>query len=188
VTVVDGMGEDGGRVPASAPFVGREAESEVVDRLIDRVGAEGGALLVRGEPGIGKSELLARAARRAAERERLVLRAAGVQPESRMPFAGLHQLLRPVLHRADALSTVQRDAVRAALGASDAQAPDVYLIALATLELLSDAAADTPIVAIAEDAQWLDPATCDVLAFVGRRLESEPVALLVSGWDGLEGR
>src|SRR5258708_4994427 len=155
--------------------------------MFDRLDVEGGALVVRGEAGIGKSALLNAAGRRATERGMLVLRTTGVQSEARMPFAGLHQLLRPILDGVDGLPIPQRSAMLAAFGVSEGDSPDLFLIALATLGLLSDAAARRPILILAEDAEWLDSATSEVLTFVGRRLESDPIVLLASRRDGAEG-
>jgi DNA-binding CsgD family transcriptional regulator len=116
--------------------------------------------------------------------------------ESHLPFAGLHQLLHPILDHTNALPTPQRDALYAAFGMSDlsdapdgsrdASTPNIFLIALATLELLSSAAERAPLLVIAEDAQWLDGSTVDVLAFVARRLESDPIVLLLAIRDGGE--
>lgn len=95
--------------PPAAPLVGRVPETAVIEDLLARIGDRGGALLVRGEPGIGKSALLLEASRRASERGVHVLRTAGVQSEAHLPFAGLQRLLRPILSRVDALSVQQRD-------------------------------------------------------------------------------
>jgi DNA-binding CsgD family transcriptional regulator/tetratricopeptide (TPR) repeat protein len=114
------------------------------------------------------------------------MRAAGVQSETSLPFAGLHQLLRPVLGYVDHLPLFQRDALMAAFGIVDAGAPDLFLIAMAALELLSDAAARTPVALIVEDAHWLDRPSSDALAFVGRRLESDPIVLLATIREGYD--
>src|ERR687887_386292 len=118
------------------PLVGRDRELGVLNALVDGVGDRGGALVVCGEPGIGKSELLAVAKLRATDRGMQVLTATGVQSEAHLPFAGLHQLLRPILARAEGLPVRQRVALLAAFGMTDAAAPDRFLIALAALELL----------------------------------------------------
>jgi DNA-binding CsgD family transcriptional regulator/tetratricopeptide (TPR) repeat protein len=154
--------------------------------MLEAVRERGGALVVRGEAGVGKSALLAQAGAIASDGGLLVLTATGVQPETNLPFAGLHRLLRPVFAHVDGLPTAQRDALMAAFGMSDAAAPDPFLIALAALELLSDAAGASPVVLIVEDAQWLDPATADVLAFVGRRVQSDPIVLLAAIREGYE--
>jgi DNA-binding CsgD family transcriptional regulator/tetratricopeptide (TPR) repeat protein len=116
----------------------------------------------------------------------LVLSTAGVQSETNLPFAGLHQLLRPILAHVDQLAPLQRNAVMAAFGMTDAAAPDPFLIAMAALELLSDAAARSPVALIVEDVQWLDRPTADALAFVGRRVESDPIVLLAAIRDGYD--
>jgi DNA-binding CsgD family transcriptional regulator len=165
-------------------LVGRERELGVLNALVDGVGDRGGALVVCGEPGIGKSALLAMANRRATDRGMLALTAAGVQSKTHLPFAGLHQLLRPILTGAEGLPERQRVALLAAFGMTDVVAPDLFLIALAALELLADTAARSPLLLIVEDAQWLDRPSGDVLAFVARRLESEPIVLLAAVREG----
>jgi DNA-binding CsgD family transcriptional regulator len=165
-------------------LVGRDREREMIAGLLEGVQARGGALVVRGEAGVGKSALLAAAAGMAADLGMLMLRTAGVQSEMHLPFACLHQLLRPVLARVDDLPPLQRDAMRATFFMTDAPAPDLFLVALAVLELLSEAAGGSPVVVIADDAQWLDRSTADVLAFVARRVESDPVVVLASVREG----
>ena len=105
------------------PLVGREHELAVLAGLVDGVGERGGVLMVSGEPGIGKSALLAMAGRRASDRGMRVLTATGVQSETHLPFAGLHQLLRPIITDADGLPVRQRVALLAAFGMTDAAAP-----------------------------------------------------------------
>ena len=147
----------------------------------------GGAVLVRGEAGIGKSALLTEAARSAADQRVRVLTTVGVNSEAQVAYAGLHQLLRPVLDQVDRLPPPQRGAVLAAFGRTDAAVPDLYLIALATLGMLGEAAVQAPILLVVEDAHWLDRASADVLVFVARRLEFEPVVLLAALRDGFDG-
>jgi DNA-binding CsgD family transcriptional regulator/tetratricopeptide (TPR) repeat protein len=171
---------------AVVPLVGRVRESAVIAGMLDSLPSRGGALVLRGEPGIGKSTLLVQARALAVDRGMLVLSITGVQAETNLPFAGLHRLLRPVLGFIDRLPVVQRDALMAAFGMVDATAPDPFVIALAALELLSDAASESPVALIVEDAQWLDPPTGDILAFVGRRVESDPIILLAAIRDGYE--
>jgi DNA-binding CsgD family transcriptional regulator len=166
------------------PLVGRERELGVLDGLVDGVGERGGALVVRGEAGIGKSALLAAASTRATEHGITVLTTTGVQTEAHLPFAGLHQLLRAIIAGAEGLPARQRDALLAAFGMADAAAPDRFLITLAALELLADTAARSPLLLVVEDAQWLDRPSGDVLAFVARRLVSEPIALLAAVREG----
>ena len=162
---------------AALPLLGRERERAVVDDLVDGIAERGGALVVRGEAGIGKSALLREASERARARGVHVLTTTGVQSEAHLPFAGLHQLLRPCLAEIGELPAPQRSAVSAAFGMTDVAAPDMFLIALASLELLGETAAHSPLMLVVEDAQWLDRPTADVLAFVARRLESEPIVL-----------
>jgi predicted ATPase len=156
----------------------------VIARLLEGLPERGAALVVRGHAGIGKSALLAQASSLATDRGMLVMSATGVQSEANLPFAGLHQLLRPVLAHADRLPPLQRNAVMAAFGMTDAAAPDLFLIALAALELLGEAAAHSPVVLIVEDAHWLDQSTADALAFIGRRVESDPIILLTAIREG----
>ncbi|MFC9974219.1 AAA family ATPase [Spirillospora sp. NPDC127200] len=164
---------------------GRGRETGAVEELAARARASaGGALVVRGEPGIGKSLLLERAAGPAAEHGMAVLRAAGVQAETRLAFAGLHQLLGPLLKDAGRLPARQREALLGAFGMAEAAGPEFFMIALAALNLLSDAAARRPLLALVDDVQWLDGPTVDVLRFAARRLAAEPVALLVAGRTG----
>jgi DNA-binding CsgD family transcriptional regulator len=170
------------------PLFGREPERERLAELVDGVRHRGGALLVRGEAGIGKSALLAEVGALAGTSGTRVLTAIGVESEEHLPYAGLHQLLRPIRAGVDALPRAQRDALRAALGLADEAVPDVYLVGLAALNLLAEAAADSPLVLVAEDAHWLDPSSADVLAFVARRLESEPIVLIATLRDGVRSR
>ena len=155
----------------ASSLVGRESELHLIDQLLDDVHDRGGSLTVTGGPGVGKSALLLETAARAADRGMPVLQATGVQSEALLPFAGLHQLLRPVLGRLDRLAPPQRDAMQMAFGLADGLAADFFLTALATLDLLAESAAQAPVLVTADDAQWLDRSTRDVLAFVARRLE-----------------
>jgi DNA-binding CsgD family transcriptional regulator/tetratricopeptide (TPR) repeat protein len=165
-------------------LVGREAELEAIDHLVAMAPDSGGVLVLRGEAGIGKSALLAEAVAAASRSGVRVLRVTGIRTEANLPFAGLHQLLRPILGGLDQLPAPQRSALGAAFGLTDGASADPFLISLATLTLLTDAAADRPILAVVDDAQWLDRPTDEVLAFVARRLGSDPVALLAAVLDG----
>jgi DNA-binding CsgD family transcriptional regulator len=187
------VNSSGGRrdLPIEAPsadgLYGREAELARINDLVDRLGeGGGGSLVVRGMAGIGKSSLLAAVVRRATARGFEVLSAAGVQSEARLPFSGLHQLLQPILHLADRLPARQRDALLAAFGMSPESAPELFLIALATLELISTKGEGAPVLLVIEDAQWVDHATSAVLAIVARRLEAEPAMMLIALRDGQE--
>jgi DNA-binding CsgD family transcriptional regulator len=165
---------------------GREPELGVVASLVEGVQDRGAALLVRGEPGIGKSALLSAATAPARDHGMQVLSAVGVQSEARLPFGGLHQLLRPILGLAEALHARQRAALLAVFGMADDVAPELFLVGLATLELIGDAAASSPVLLIVEDAQWLDDPSRAVLAFVARRLGAEPTLMLIAIRDGYE--
>ena len=168
----------------AAPLLGRDQEQSFLRSLLDEVAVHGQALVLRGEPGVGKSRLLSDAARTARERGMSVLTATGVQSEASLPFAGLHQLLRPVRARAAELPAAQRAALDAAFGLTPEVAPEHYRIAMAALDLVSEVASDAPVLLVAEDTQWLDRPTSDVLAFVARRIESDPVVLLAATREG----
>ncbi len=163
---------------------GRDAEAAMLDRLVARIRERGGALVVRGDPGIGKTALLMAASDAASSKGLSVLRTAGAQSETELAFAGLHQLLRPVLARLDHLPRPQRDALSAAFGVLDVPAPNPFLIALAALNLLADAAEHVPLLLVIDDAQWLDPPTARALAFIARRVDAEPIAVLFAVRDG----
>ncbi len=136
-------------------------------------------------PGMGKSALLG--ARRGVWRATpgsACLSTVGVRTEANLPFAGLHQLLRPVLRGLAALPTPQQAALAGAFGLVEAAPKDPFLIALATLTLLADAAADGAILVLVDDAQWLDRASADAVAFVARRLGSDPLVMIVGLREG----
>ena len=161
----------------TAELTGRRGELGVLDRLIEAVRAgESRALVVRGEPGVGKTALLDHLVAHASGYR--VARAAGVQSEMELAFAGLHQLCAPALDRLERLPAPQRDALRTAFGLSPGSAPDRFLVGLAVLNLLSDAAEEQPLICVVDDEQWLDRASAQVLAFVARRLEAESVGLV----------
>jgi DNA-binding CsgD family transcriptional regulator len=171
---------------SGANLFDRVAELDFLNRLMARAPDAGGAVVLRGEAGIGKSSLLAEATAAARTRGMLVLITTGVQSETRLPFAGLHQLVRPVLACRHHLPVPQRVALESAFGLTEAPAPELFLIALGALELLGDAAARNPLLLVGEDAQWLDRPTCEVLAFIARRIESEPIVLMAAVRDGYE--
>src|SRR5262244_2316976 len=168
---------------ATAGLRGRRRECGVLDRLIGALRAgESRALVVRGEPGAGKTALLDNAARRAADCR--VVRAAGVQSEMELAFAGLHQLCAPMLNRLDRLPVPQREALQTAFGLiSAAPAPDRFLVGLAVLSLLSEVAGEQPLMCLVDDQQWLDRASAQALGFVARRLAAEPVGLIFATHD-----
>ncbi|WP_328326926.1 AAA family ATPase [Kribbella sp. NBC_00382] len=164
-------------------LLGRAAEQERLSALVAGVTEFGGALVIRGAAGIGKSALAAEAAARARAAGAKVLSVAGSESEQNFPYAGLHQLLHPVRKGVDALPGSQRDALRIALCLADGDIPDLYLVGMAALNLLSDTG--TPLLLLAEDAHWLDQASADVIAFVARRLDSEPIVLIATVRDGV---
>jgi len=166
------------------PLFGRESEVAILGQLVSRIPERGWALVVRGDPGIGKTALLSVASAAASSQGMTVLHTTGTQSEAGLAFAGLHQLLRPVLSGLDHLPEPQRSAVSAALGLSDTAAPDPFLIALAALNLLAYAAERRPLLLIADQAEWLDPPTAKALVFIARRLYAEPIAILLAGRDG----
>jgi DNA-binding CsgD family transcriptional regulator len=165
-------------------LVGREGLLGEVTRVLEAARrSQGGAVVLRGPAGIGKSSLLALARSAGTGAGMRVLAAKGVRNESGLAFAGLHQLIRPLLGGLAQLPSEQAELLRSAFGDSRAGA-DRFGIALATLDLLAEAAARQPVLMLADDAQWLDEPTTDVLAFVGRRLAMEPIALLACIRDG----
>ncbi|MCU1428779.1 MAG: putative HTH-type transcriptional regulator [Actinomycetia bacterium] len=155
----------------------RHRESEVLDELLQAVrGGESRVLVVRGEPGVGKSALLEYVVEQASGCR--VARAAGVQSEMELAFAALHQLCAPMLDHLEQLPRPQRDALGTAFGMRAGDAPDRFLVGLAVLSLFSAVAEEQPLVCVVDDAQWLDRASAQTLAFVARRLLAESVALV----------
>jgi predicted ATPase len=170
-------------LPSRPVLYGRADELAVIDRLVVAARAgQGGALALGGEPGVGKSALLAYASQRA-EGLRL-LHAVGVEAESRLAYATLHQLVRRLLGQADRLPPPQARALRVAIGLEAGEPPDRFLVAVATLTLLSEVAEERPLLCLVDDAHWADAPSLAVLGFVARRLENEPVVLLVSFREG----
>jgi DNA-binding CsgD family transcriptional regulator len=168
---------------------GRRAECDALERLLaDARRSRSGALVVRGEAGVGKSALLDHAAGRA--EGMTVLRAAGVESEAELPFAALHQLLRPVLELAGRLPGHQAAALAGALGLGPAgergtdEARDRFLVSVAVLSLLAEAAEARPVLGLVDEAQWLDRSSAETLGFAARRLEAEGVVLLFAARDG----
>jgi len=161
----------------AAKLRGRRSERDVLDRLIEAVRAgESRALVVVGEPGVGKTALLDYLAGQASGCR--VVRATGVQSEMELAFAGLQQLCAPMLDRVERLPVPQRDALRTAFGVSAGPAPDRFLVGLAVLSLLSEVAEERPLVCLVDDQQWLDRASAQILVFVARRLAAESVGLV----------
>jgi AAA ATPase-like protein len=157
----------------------RTTEMAEIDRLLEAArGGQGGGLLLTGEAGIGKSALLAYARERAPDA--LVLSAAGVTAESGLGYGLLQELIAPVLHLGRNLPGPQAEALSTALGLRDSGPPDPFLVSLAVLSLLSEAAAERAVLCLADDLQWADQPSLSVLSFAVRRLTAESVFLLVS--------
>ena len=155
----------------------RRDECDLLDRLVDDVGSgESRALILRGESGIGKTVLLEYVVERAAGWRSV--RAGGVESEQELAFAGLHQVCAPVLECLAALPAPQEEALRTAFGLAPGTPPDRFVVGLAVLGLLGEAARDRPLLCLIDDAQWLDRASAQVLGFVARRLRAESVAMI----------
>ena len=166
---------------SSDQLIGRERELQALDDILTgALGGHGGALLIRGDAGMGKSTLLSIGAQVAERRGARVLAATGVPAETNLPFSGLHRLIHPINGVMDRIPSGQRAAIRVALGLEVGAAPDLYAVALATLELFAESAQDAPLLIVVDDAHWLDRSSADVLAFVARRLASESAAMILS--------
>src|SRR5215208_7214622 len=164
------------RLPPSG-FLDRERERDVLERLVAGVRAgQSRVLVLRGEAGVGKTALLGHLS--AAADGCRIARAAGVESEMELAFAGLHALCAPMLDRLRHLPSPQRDALSTAFGLTAGPPPDRFLVGLAVLSLLAETAEERPLVCIVDDAQWLDRASAQALAFVARRLMAESVVLL----------
>jgi AAA ATPase domain len=156
---------------------GRRRECEVLDRLLLSVRAgESRVLVVRGEPGVGKTALLDHLSEYASGCR--VAHVVGVEAERELAFAGLHQLCAPMLDHLQRLPAPQRAALRTAFGLGPGSAPDRFLVGMATLSLLADVAEEHPLLCLVDDEQWLDQASAQVLGFVARRLAAESVGLV----------
>jgi DNA-binding CsgD family transcriptional regulator len=162
------------------PMIGRDAERSALDAVLDDArSGRSAALILRGDPGVGKTTLLTYAAERASDMR--LIDALCVESEAGFAFAGLHQLCAPVLGRLDGLPGLQRGVLESAFGIGEGpMTPDPFHVALATLGLLSGAAREQPVLCVIDDAQWLDEASADVLALAGRRLGDNAIALLVA--------
>jgi DNA-binding CsgD family transcriptional regulator len=174
-----------GIVTTSQRLLGRERELAELYLRIDGIEGSGGAVVVRGEAGIGKSALLAAARERALDRGVTVVSTMGAVSESRLAFAGLHQLLLPMLGRLDLLPGPQRRALATAFGIAGGDAPDLFLVGLATLGLIAERAMETPLLVLVEDAHELDRSSSEVLEFVARRVESDPAVLIFAVREGV---
>ena len=166
-----------GRPGRATRLTDRRRERGVLDQLLDAVRAgESRVLVMRGDPGVGKTVLLDYLADRASECR--IARAAGVQSEMELAFAGLHQLCAPMLEHLEAIPAPQREALRTAFGLAAGPPPDRFLVGLAVLSLLSEVAGERPLVCVIDDEQWLDRASAQALGFTARRLAADPVGLV----------
>jgi predicted ATPase len=158
-------------------LIGREAEQVRLAALLDGARrSTSGVFVLRGEAGAGKTTLLDDLVARAGEM--LVLRGHGVESEAELPYAGLHQLLRPVLWALDRLPLPQGDALRSVFGLHVGRADERFLVSLAVLSLLGELSESRPVLCVLDDAHWLDRGSIDSLGFVARRLHAERVAMV----------
>src|ERR1700733_725642 len=164
------------RVPGRQ-LLGRAREREALDRLLEAaMSGHGGVVVVRGEPGVGKTALLEYAI--AAGGGFRFGRTFGVEGEMELPYASVQQLCFPILELMEHLPEPQREALGVAFGLRSGSSPNPFLVGLAILGLLADAAEELPLLCCVDDAQWLDHASAQVLAFVARRLLAEKIALV----------
>src|SRR3954449_6407778 len=166
-------------------LLGRQREREVVDRVLAAArGGHGSVLAVYGDPGVGKTALLEYAAEAAPDFR--VARTVGVEGEMELAFAALQQLCSPSLDLIERLPDPQREAFEVALGLSAGRTPNSFLVGLAVLNLLSEAAEEQPLLCVIDDAQWLDRASARVLAFVARRLLAERIAMVFAAREQID--
>jgi DNA-binding CsgD family transcriptional regulator len=178
-----GIAVEGGAYDVGAMLYGRDAERGGIAELLDGARrARSGALVLRGEAGVGKSALLEDARGQAADM--LVLSGSGVESEAALPFSALHQIVRPVLDHLEDLPEPQATALRGALGLGAGGGEDRFRVSLAVLSLLAEAAERQPLLCLVDDAHWLDDASGDALLFVARRLEAEGIVMLFAAREG----
>ncbi|PSM42906.1 LuxR family transcriptional regulator [Streptomyces dioscori] len=163
--------------PKDVTIVGRESEREALSAFIQA--PEGRALILRGDTGVGKSALLNQITEIAARAKHHVIRAAGVEAESELPFAGLHQFLYPLLSHIERLDDNHREVFDVVFGRGEGTPPSVMTLGIAVLDLLSLAASEKPLLLVLDDGQWLDASSTDVCGFVGRRLTGSSVKLVI---------
>src|SRR5215472_16310067 len=161
---------------------GRSEQLVAIDQLLEGMrSGRAGALVLRGQAGIGKTALLDAAEQKASGAR--VLRVTGVESEVELPFAALHVLLRPVLDEIGALPGRQAAALRGAFGMAEAAVADRFLVGLGELSLVAELAEDRPVLVLVDDAQWVDRASADALVFAARRLQAERAAVLAAARD-----
>ena len=162
---------------------GRDSERDEIDALLNAArSSHSGALILSGEPGLGKTAMLTDARERVADMH--VLYAGGVESESELAFAGLHQLFRSWFPRIEDLPPAQAKALGGALGLTTPEGDDRFLISAACLTLLSELAEERPVLCLVDDAQWLDKPSADALLFVARRLDAEGIVILFASREG----
>ncbi len=176
-------------MPPPPRLFGRTGEVEILEQLLAGVqSGQSAILVVRGEPGIGKTALLRHLTGQASGFK--VVRGAGVESEMELAFAGLHQLCAPMLGRLDSLAEPQRQGLGVAFGLASGHNPDRFLVALGALSLMAETSEEQPLLCIVDDAQWLDQSSAQVLGFVGRRLLAESIGLVFAARtppEGLQG-
>jgi DNA-binding CsgD family transcriptional regulator len=161
---------------------GRAGQLAAIDRLLEGMcSGQAGALVLRGEAGIGKTTLLDAAQEKASGAR--VLRVTAVESEAELPFAALHALMRPALDEIGALPERQALALRGAFGLADAAVADRFLVGVGVLSLIAELAEDRPVLCLVDDAQWLDRASADALVFAARRLHAERAAVIIAARD-----
>ena len=160
----------------------REEQLAAIDRLLTGMrSGRAGALILRGEAGIGKTALLDAVAEQAAGAR--MLQVTGLEAEAELPFAALHALMRPALDEIGALPGRQAEALRGAFGMAEAAVADRFLVGLGVLSLIAELAEDRPVLCLVDDAQWLDQASADALVFAARRLHAERAAVILAARD-----
>ncbi|HXH98081.1 MAG TPA: ATP-binding protein, partial [Gaiellaceae bacterium] len=175
-----------GGIYGSCVLIGRAGERARIELLLEHArDGRSGALVIRGEPGIGKTTLLLHA--RDSADGMSVVAATGVEAEAELEYSGLLELVRPLLGHLDELPSHQAEALREALGFEPPRRRDPFAIGAAVLSLLAAAAEERPLLVVADDVQWLDRATTDALRFAARRLLADRVAILLGVRDGEDG-
>ena len=166
-------------------LVGRVTECRLLESLLqDGRAGSSRVLVVRGEPGVGKTALLDHAIASATGFQ--LVRATGVESEMELAFAGLHQLCAPLLDRLGLLPGPQREAISTAFGLSDGKPPDRFLIGLALLGLFTETSEQAPLLCVVDDSQWLDRSSAQALAFVARRLMADRVCMVFAARHSTE--
>jgi DNA-binding CsgD family transcriptional regulator len=173
-----------GVLMAVPELVARSAEIAVLHRLLDETPAHGSSVVIRGEPGVGKSALLDVVGAAARNREWRVLRTEGTPAESNLALAALHKLLRPVMGKLHRLAGPHQDALRGVFGLADRPAPDMFRLALAVMDLLAEAADPGPLLVLVDDTHWIDRSSAEVLTFIARRLDSDPILFVATSRPG----